>query len=333
LNALRYATDPALDYLFDHHFPSWVEQGVDFVLHLVTPENLILAGEYLLARIKIAVMPLFDLGVVSNKWTSSAGIHHLTFEDLFLGTDNVEPSVQRQSMGNTSAEDIKLYLSLLWDTICGYMDRLDQRWHQLALGKSGLDRGICALVGYIVLLSVGSWCLTRQRGGNKGRIHRVAIGGISEFIRQQGIFFKVFVFVALELVLLPIICGILLNLATLPLIENASVSTRWEFAMAHPYCACFLHWFVGTGFMFHFAMFITLSREIVRPGVMWFIRDPNDPQFHPVQEIMERPLLLLLRKLCTGALLYLSLIVVGMGTVIWSVSRYTSINYIRWAFE
>lgn len=309
---------------------------MDFVLHLVTPENLILFGGSLLASIKTVVMPLFDLGLVTNKWTSSTGIHHLISENLFPRTDNVELSVQRQSMGTcTGAKDIRLYLPLLWNTSRVFMDRLGQRWHQLALGKSGLDRILCTIVGYIVLLSVGSWCLTRQRnrGGNKGRIHRAASGGISEFIRQQGLFFKVFVFIALELVLLPIICGILLNLATLPLIENASVSTRWAFAVAHPYCGCFLHWFVGTGFMFHFAMFITLSREIVRPGVMWFIRDPNDPQFHPVQEIMERPLLLLLRKLCTGALLYLSLIVVGMGTVIWSVSRYTSINHIRWAFE
>ena len=48
--------------------------------------------------------------------------------------------------------------------------------------------------------------------------------------------------------------------------------------------------------MFHFAMFVSMCRDIVRAGTLYFIRDPNDPQFHPIREILERPTLHQLTK-------------------------------------
>ncbi|CAG8474643.1 1324_t:CDS:2, partial [Racocetra fulgida] len=96
-------------------------------------------------------------------------------------------------------------------------------------------------------------------------------------------------FVAIELLIFPIICGILLDLSTLPLFPDATPTSRLEFYLESPVTSTFLHWFTGTAFMFHFAVFVSLCREIVRTGVMWFIRDPNDPQFHPIKEILERP--------------------------------------------
>ncbi|KAI1303396.1 hypothetical protein EDD11_005359 [Mortierella claussenii] len=74
-----------------------------------------------------------------------------------------------------------------------------------------------------------------------------------------------------------------------------------------------MHWLVGTAFMFNFSVFVSLCREVVRPGVMWFIRDPNDEGFHPVREILERPVLVQLRKLGTGALMYFTLIILGVS--------------------
>jgi len=68
--------------------------------------------------------------------------------------------------------------------------------------------------------------------------------------------------------------------------------------------------------MFLFAVLVTLCRDIVRPGVMWFIRDPNDPQFHPIREIVERPIFFQFKKIGASALIYLTVIIVGVGGVV-----------------
>ena len=49
----------------------------------------------------------------------------------------------------------------------------------------------------------------------------------------------------------------------------------------------FLHWLVGMVYVFYFASFVLLLREVLRPGVLWFLRNLNDPDFHPVQEVSD----------------------------------------------
>jgi E3 ubiquitin-protein ligase MARCH6 len=68
--------------------------------------------------------------------------------------------------------------------------------------------------------------------------------------------------------------------------------------------------------MFHFAMFVSMCRDIVRPGTLYFIRDPNDPQFHPIREILERPTLHQLRKIGVSGIIYAMLIFMCFGIVI-----------------
>ena len=47
----------------------------------------------------------------------------------------------------------------------------------------------------------------------------------------------------------------------------------------------FLHWLAGMIFVFYFASFVVLLREILRPGVLWFLRNLNDQNFHPIQDV------------------------------------------------
>ncbi|CEJ00887.1 hypothetical protein RMCBS344292_14929 [Rhizopus microsporus] len=195
-----------------------------------------------------------------------------------------------------------------------------ERWYQFALGQTVLDRSMCILVGYFVFICLGSWYLAhgRRRGSSRTAVQDV--------IRQQGIFLKVLFFIVIELVVFPTVCGFLLDLATLPLFVNASIESRYMFHLKSPYSSYFLHWFLGTGVLFYFAIFITVCREIIRPGVMWFIRDPNDPQFHPVQEMVERPLPNLLHKISQSALIYSVMLVFGVGTVTYSLA-YTGVVF------
>ncbi len=55
--------------------------------------------------------------------------------------------------------------------------------------------------------------------------------------------------------------------------------------MAAPGTSVFIHWLVGMVFVFYFASFILVLREVLRPGVLWFLRNLNDPEFNPIQEV------------------------------------------------
>lgn len=53
----------------------------------------------------------------------------------------------------------------------------------------------------------------------------------------------------------------------------------------------------------------------MRPGAMWFIKDPQDQNFHPIRDILERPTLTQLRKLLVSALMYAIVVALGVGSV------------------
>ncbi|KAI7905092.1 uncharacterized protein BX663DRAFT_549940 [Cokeromyces recurvatus] len=155
-------------------------------------------------------------------------------------------------------------------------------------------------------------------------------GSTKEILRQQTVFLKVLFFILLELLLFPTMCGIFIDISTLPLFTEWTIKSRFHFMLLNPYSALFLHWFIGTGFILQFSVFIALVREGVRPGVLYFMRDSNDPDFHPIQEIVDQPTFLLLKKLFTNAIAYFMLILVGMGLFTLVVSRYSGICPIIW---
>ena len=44
-----------------------------------------------------------------------------------------------------------------------------------------------------------------------------------------------------------------------------------------------IHWALGAFFMLSFASFVTFSRTFLRPGLLYFLRNPQDPDSHPVR--------------------------------------------------
>ena len=66
---------------------------------------------------------------------------------------------------------------------------------------------------------------------------------------------------------------------------EASLKDRENSFRAAPGTSMFIHWLVGMVYIFYFASFILLLREVLRPGVLWFLRNLNDPDFSPIQEV------------------------------------------------
>lgn len=42
----------------------------------------------------------------------------------------------------------------------------------------------------------------------------------------------------------------------------------------------------------------------MRAGAMWFIKDPQDQNFHPIRDILERPTFVQIKKLLLSAVMY-----------------------------
>lgn len=324
ISVMRLLTDPVVDFVLDRGIPLvWTWVTTKMSTDTIVPESIQLSVDAMMTR----------LHTILDELLASPGKTTLLDKPL---------SLQPETMANSTAMiHHKAQLTDLQQVVESFGDSVLERWQQFALGQSGLDRTVCILVGYLVLVLIGSWYLGRtpsalqrrqqqqqqhRNGGNMNMRRAAGQHGdtVQDILRQQGDFLKVVFFIVVELVIFPLACGVLLDGCTLPLFVDATMDTRWAFYQSNPYSSCFLHWFFGTGFLFSVAVFVALCREVVRPGVIWFIRDPNDPQFHPIREMIERPTLPLLQKIVHSAMMYAGLIVAAVGSVVYSLDYLTT---------
>lgn len=182
------------------------------------------------------------------------------------------------------------------------------------------DRAWAVLTGYATLSFMAGLYLHRGHPFSTNQSWQDLEVSIMELLKQASGVMKVILIIGIEMLVFPFYCGLLLDLALLPLFEDATVRSRILFTMNSPYTSCFVHWFVGTGYMFHFALFVSMCRKIMRKGVLYFIRDPDDPEFHPVRDVLERHVTTQLRKILFSAFVYGALVIVCLGGVVWGLA-------------
>ncbi|KAJ5084155.1 hypothetical protein NUU61_008734 [Penicillium alfredii] len=181
------------------------------------------------------------------------------------------------------------------------------------------DRVIAIFMGYLLASAIGLLYLRITgllAGANRGQ--RID-GLVAEVLLQAGGVMKVILIIGIEMIVFPLYCGTLLDLALLPLFSNATAASRLAFTGASPLTSLFVHWFIGTCYMFHFALFVSMCRKILRGGVLYFIRDPDDPTFHPIRDVLERSITTQLRKIGFSAMVYGALVIVCLGGVVWGL--------------
>lgn len=184
---------------------------------------------------------------------------------------------------------------------------------------SGMDRFWAIFAGYVTLFAVGALYLQRGSPFSRGDMMQAWEAGVIDTLHQASGIMKVILIISIEMLVFPLYCGLLLDGALLPLFENTTFKSRIMFTCNYPLTSIFVHWFVGTGYMFHFALFVSMCRKIMRPGVLYFIRDPDDPEFHPVRDVLERNLTTQLRKILFSAFVYGALVIVCLGGVVWGL--------------
>jgi len=120
---------------------------------------------------------------------------------------------------------------------------------------------------------------------------------------------KVALLLVAEILVFPVICGLWLDICSLSLFD-ASLKDRMQSFQAAPWASVFIHWLIGMVYVFYFASFVILLREILRPGVLWFLRNLNDPDFNPIQEMIHLSLMRHMRRFCASLVMFGSSILV-----------------------
>jgi E3 ubiquitin-protein ligase MARCH6 len=137
---------------------------------------------------------------------------------------------------------------------------------------------------------------------------------------------KVITMFGVELLVFPFCCGLLLHVSILPLFGNFS-DLWWErlaqFSM-FPLTNIVLHWVIGTFYMIQFAMFVSMCRGQMRPGVLYFVRNPNDPSYQPVQEVLEKSMYFQFKRIIISGGMYAVFIGLCIGIVTFAYQKLLS---------
>ena len=192
------------------------------------------------------------------------------------------------------------------------------------------DKIAAIFLGYVFFAVVGAFYLKLIRLMQDPAADEKVGGVVADSLRQAGGVLKVVVIIGIEMIIFPLYCGLLLDAALLPLFAEASLWSRTQFIIRAPITAVFVHWFIGTCYMFHFALFVSMCRKIFRKGVLYFIRDPDDPTFHPVRDVLERSVLTQLGKIAYSAFIYGGLVIMCLGGVVWLVSCIEGVLPVQW---
>lgn len=194
------------------------------------------------------------------------------------------------------------------------------------------DRFWAIVSGYVGFCFIGAAYIRKGSPFSSSRTVMEWEATMIDILHQAGGVMKVILIISIEMLVFPLYCGMLLDLALLPLFDHATISSRLIFTVYTPLTSVFIHWFVGTCYMFHFALFVSMCRKIMRAGVLYFIRDPDDPTFHPVRDVLERNVSTQLRKITFSAMVYGALVMVCLGGVVWSLAfAFEGVLPIHWS--
>lgn len=129
-----------------------------------------------------------------------------------------------------------------------------------------------------------------------------------------------------EIGVMPLVCGWWLDICSLSLFD-ATLKDREALFRSAPGTSMFIHWVVGMVYVYYFASFILLLREVLRPGVLWFLRNLNEPDFSPVQEMIHLPIVKHIKRLITSSVIFGSAVILMLWVPI-RLLRYMCPNFL-----
>ncbi|KAA8536214.1 hypothetical protein F0562_028692 [Nyssa sinensis] len=193
------------------------------------------------------------------------------------------------------------------------------------VGTSRLSDVTTLAVGYMFIFSLvffylGIVALIRYTKGEPltmGRFYGIA--SIAETIpslfrqflaamRHLMTMIKVAFLLVIELGVFPLMCGWWLDVCTIRMFGK-SIAQRVEFFSVSPLASSLVHWVVGIVYMLQISIFVSLLRGVLRNGVLYFLRDPADPNYNPFRDLIDDPVHKHARRVLLSVAVYGSLIV------------------------
>ncbi|KAD4179247.1 hypothetical protein E3N88_27838 [Mikania micrantha] len=195
----------------------------------------------------------------------------------------------------------------------------------VAIGASRFSDVTTLAIGYIFIFSLvifyfGAIVVIRYTRGEPltmGRFYGiVSIAGTIPSLFRQFVaamrhlvtMIKVAFLLVIELGVFPLMCGWWLDFCTIRMFGK-SMSQRVEFFSSSPLASSLIHWVVGIVYMLQISLFVSLLRGVLRNGVLYFLRDPADPNYNPFRDLIDDPVHKHARRVLLSVAVYGSLIV------------------------
>ncbi|GMJ12850.1 SUPPRESSOR OF DRY2 DEFECTS 1, ECERIFERUM 9 [Hibiscus trionum] len=195
----------------------------------------------------------------------------------------------------------------------------------VTIGSSRLSDVTTLAIGYMFIFSLVFFYLsiitliryTRGEPLTMGRFYGIA--SIAETIpslfrqflaamRHLMTMIKVAFLLVIELGVFPLMCGWWLDVCTIRMFGK-SMSLRVQFFSVSPLASSLIHWVVGIVYMLQISIFVSLLRGVLRNGVLYFLRDPADPNYNPFRDLIDDPVHKHARRVLLSVAVYGSLIV------------------------
>ncbi|KAK1269194.1 hypothetical protein QJS04_geneDACA006384 [Acorus gramineus] len=197
--------------------------------------------------------------------------------------------------------------------------------NQIAPGSSSLSDATTLVVGYMIFFCLlfsylGFVALIRYTRGEPvtmGRFSGLAfIAQAIPFLLKQCLsgmrhlltMVKVAFLLVIELGVFPLMCGWWLDFCTIRMLST-TLAQRVEFFSISPLASSMIHWLVGIVYMLQISIFVSLLRGVLRNGVLYFLRDPADPNYNPFRDLIDDPVHKHARRVLLSVAVYGSLIV------------------------
>jgi hypothetical protein len=138
-------------------------------------------------------------------------------------------------------------------------------------------------------------------------VPNVISAGLKRIIIQGLTFLKVSFFVFSQFIFIPMYLGVSLDYFTtdfLGLVSEGILSRFWK----EPVIFAAIHWMLGLFLLFQISITFKTFREFLRPQALWFLNNPEDPQFNFFREVVRNSFFYQFRRTVMTILLFTTII-------------------------
>ncbi|GAB4852921.1 Probable E3 ubiquitin ligase sud1 [Ancistrocladus abbreviatus] len=279
---------------------------------------------YALLLFSSAASPV--LSTVMPLTESALSLANITLKNALAAVTNLSSESKENSLLDHAVEILKVNASGLDGSSNNISTSLPSGILKGAtIGASRLSDVTTLAVGYMFIFSLvflyfGIVAFIRYTKGEPLTMGRFqGIASIAEAIqyllrqflaamRHLMMMIKVAFLLVIELGVFPLMCGWWLDVCTIRMFGK-SMAQRVEFFSVAPLASSLVHWVVGIVYMLQISIFVSLLRGVLRNGVLYFLRDPADPNYNPFRDLVDDPLHKHARRVLLSVAVYGSLIV------------------------